>query len=264
MQPQPEMTDHAVDESIRAPGPHLIALEGRAVLEHAATIAMWPLLTTAPRGDGHPVLVFPGLGAPDVSTVLLRRYLQGQGYAPHGWKLGLNFGPRKGVLDACLARIAALRARHGRKVSLIGWSLGGIYARELAKMAPDDVRLVITLGTPFTGNLKASNARHFYELVSGDRIGASAMHWQLDAPPPVPTTSIYTRTDGVVAWQCCVQKEGPLTENIEVKASHVGLGVNGSVFYAIADRLAQPEGSWRPFQRSGMRKLFYGQAARVA
>ena len=109
-------------------------------------------------------------------------------------------------------------------MSLIGWSLGGLYARELAKLAPKDVRLVITLGTPFTGHPKATNAWRLYELVAGHKIGAPEIHEPLRVPPPVPTTSIYSRTDGVVAWPCCVEKEGPRAENIEVEASHLGNG----------------------------------------
>ena len=118
-----------------------------------------------------------------------------------------------------------LRKRHRKKVSLVGWSLGGLYARELAKLAPKDVRLVITLGTPFTGHPKATNAWRLYELVAGHKIGAPEIHEPLRAPPPVPTTSIYSRTDGIVAWQCCVEKEGPRAENIEVEASHFGHGI---------------------------------------
>ena len=264
MQQQSTITPKPDDEAAatRAPGPHLIALEGRALLEYSATIALWPVLCNAPRGDGHPVLVFPGLAAPDASTLLLRRYLQAQGYAPHRWKLGFNLGPRAGVLAACLRRIAELRARYDRKVSLIGWSLGGVYARELAKLAEDDVRLVITLGTPFTGDLKASNAWRLYEFTSGERIGASPLHRHLDQTPPVPTTSIYTRSDGVVAWQCSVQQESPLAENIEVRASPIGLGVNASVFNAIGDRLAQPEGAWKAFEPNGLWRIAYPDARR--
>ena len=151
-----------------------------------------------------------------------------------------------------------LRKRHRKKVSLVGWSLGGLYARELAKLAPRDVRLVITLGTPFTGHPKATNAWRLYEFVAGHKIGAPEMHEPLRAPPPVPTTSIFSRTDGIVAWPCCIEKEGARVENIEVESSHFGMGLNPAVLYAIADRLAQPVGKWRPFDRSaGIRAWVY-------
>ena len=246
------------DTTIRPPGRHLMLLEGIAApWEHAGALAMWPLLRLAPRGDGHPVLVIPGLGASDRSTRLLRRYLDVQGYSSHGWQLGTNLGPQGGKLEALRKRIAELHARQGSHVSLVGWSLGGIYARELAKMQPDCVRSVITLGTGFTGNLRATNASRFYEYASGEKLGSTPFHRQLWKNPEVPTTSIWSRTDGVVAWQCSVLEEGPLAENIKVRASHLGMGANPSVLLAIVDRLAQPQGQWRAFEKGGLRRLAY-------
>ena len=243
---------------LQAPGMLRLALEWRAGWELGATFAAGPILRRAPKGDGHPVLVFPGLIAGDITTVPLRRFLEGRGYAAHPWRQGTNLGPRDGVMERCLDHLRKLRREHGRKVSLIGWSLGGVYARELAKLAPKDVRLVITLGTPFTGHPKATNAWRLYEMVTGHRIGVPEVHEPLRSPPPVPTTSIFSRSDGVVAWQCSVEKEGPRTENIEVESSHAGLGLNPLALYAIADRLAQPERAWRPFDRgTGLRSWLY-------
>ncbi|MBS0447408.1 MAG: alpha/beta hydrolase [Proteobacteria bacterium] len=241
----------------RAPHIGLVALEARAPWEHAAALAAWPLLGHAPRGDGHPVLVLPGLGAGDATTVLLRRYLARQGFAPQPWMLGLNFGPRDGLLQALRERIAALHREHDRTVSLVGWSLGGVYARELAKLERAHVRCAVSLGSGFTGDLRATHARGFYEFVSGERIGDHALSGQLGVNPPLPTTSIYSRTDGVVAWPCSVLDEGPLAENIEVQSSHTGMGAHPAVLYALADRLAQPEGGWQPFDKSGWRRLVY-------
>ena len=245
------MSKNPQDTTIRPPGAHLMALESLAVWEHAAGIAAWPLLRLAPRGDGHPVLVLPGLGASDSSTALLRQYLTQQGYVTHGWELGRNLGPQGGKLEAMRQRVVDLKAEHGRKVSIVGWSLGGIYARELAKMEAASVRSVITLGTGFAGNLKATNASSFYEFVSGEKVGTTDFHRQLAVDPSVPTTSIYSRTDGVVAWQCSVLEESPIAENIEVRASHIGMGGNPAVLLAVADRLAQPEGEWKRFEKSG-------------
>jgi pimeloyl-ACP methyl ester carboxylesterase len=247
-----------VTNDIRPPDKLLLALEGgRALLEYHATLAALPILRSAAQGDGHSVLIFPGLTASDASTLTLREFLRTQGYKAHEWGLGLNLGPREGVLDACLDRVKKLRAESGRKVSLIGWSLGGIYAREMAKAVPDDVRCVITLGTPFRGNPRATNAWRIYEFASGERVD-SVEDGRFASPPPVPTTSIFSRTDGVVAWQCSVERETATAENIEVEASHIGLGVNPAAIYAIADRLAQPEGAWRKFdRRTGLRRLFY-------
>ncbi|MBU2410210.1 MAG: alpha/beta hydrolase, partial [Gammaproteobacteria bacterium] len=139
----------ATHEPIAAPSPLLLLAEGRALLEAGAAITLWPLLQMAPRGDGHSVLVLPGLVASDVSTKLLRRYLESRGYEAHGWGLGRNFGPRKGIEAGMLRKLDALHAESGRKVSLIGWSLGGVYARLLAWSRPEIVRSVITLGSPF-------------------------------------------------------------------------------------------------------------------
>ena len=250
-----------VDKQVRAPGALRLALEMRAPWEFGAAIAALPILRMAPLGDGHPVLVFPGLAASDLSTGLLRRYLADRNYVPHRWRQGRNLGPRPGVLADCERHLALLHNRYGRKVSLIGWSLGGIYARETAKKLPDCVRCVITLGTPFAGHPRATNAWQLYEAVSGERVDSRTDWEEIKRAPPVPTTSIYSRTDGIVAWQCSVQENGPSAENIEVEASHVGLGVNPAVLYAIADRLAQPEGAWQRFDRSGLKGLVYKDPA---
>ncbi len=242
---------------LRAPNAWLLMLEGRAPWEYAALLATMPWLKKLPRGDGHPVLVFPGLGAHDFTTAPLRAMLDSLGYTTQGWGQGFNFGPRAGVLEKTQADLVELHRRHGRKVSLLGWSLGGIYARELAKECPDLVRCVITLGTPFTGHPRATNAWRFFEMVSGHASNDPELMAQIRQTPPVPTTSIYSKTDGVVAWRCSVNEPGPLAENIEVQASHIGLGVNPIALYALADRLAQPDGEWQPFEPKGARRWFY-------
>ena len=171
------------------PGLGLLALEFRAPWEFTAVLPAWPALLRAPTGDGHPVVVFPGLSASDASTAPLRGYLGTIGYQPQGWNQGFNFGPRAGVLDAARRHIQARCDATGRKVSLIGWSLGGVYARELAKEMPESVRCVITLGTPFAGPPKSTNAWRIYELTSGRNIDREAERFQLHEAPPVPTTA---------------------------------------------------------------------------
>ena len=158
-----------------------------------------------------------------------------------------------------MERLAELRERYDCKVSLIGWSLGGVYARLLANRSPEDVRCVITLGTPFNANPKANRSWKLFEWVSGSRIDEvpDETFAQIRNTPPVPTTSIYSVTDGVVAWQCSVDGHGPLAENIQVPGSHIGLGANPLVLYAILDRLAQPEGDWQRFERSGFKRVLY-------
>ena len=243
------------------PSAWLLAMEFRAFWEFGAVLPAWPALQRAPGGDGHPVIVFPGLSANDGSTVPLRRYLGSLGYAAAGWNQGFNFGPRAGVLGAARQQLEETFKSTGRKVSLIGWSLGGVYARELAKLLPHMVRSVITLGTPFAGPPKSTHAWRIYELASGHAIDQDSQHYDLPAAPPVPTTSVYSRSDGIVAWQGSIQapsRANPYTENVEVIASHVGLGLNPSAWWAVADRLSQAEGQWRPFERKrGLHGLIF-------
>lgn len=253
-------------KEIQAPGWFLMALEARAPWEFGVSLLATPILKTAPKGDGHPVLVFPGLAAGDFTTLVLRNFLRDRGYAAYAWEQGLNFGPRPGVVEACVARVKRLRDEHGRTVSLIGWSLGGVYAREIAKIASKDVRQVITLGTPFSGHPKATNAWRLYELASGQRLADDERVAELKKTPPVPTTSIFSRTDGVVAWQCSTEKETARSENIEVHASHLGMSMNPTTLYAVADRLAQPEGKWKRFDRdghTGIKRLLYRNPQRT-
>jgi pimeloyl-ACP methyl ester carboxylesterase len=253
--------NEAVDRS-KPPSRLLLALEVRGIWEFQAFLAAYPLLRGAPRGDGHPVLVLPGLAASDVSTKPLRTYLNAQGYAAHGWKQGPNHGPQSGVEARIDARLAELAHRYDRKVSLIGWSLGGVFAREAARRSADLVRQVITLGSPFANEPKASNAWRLYEALSGRLVDDWPGREAMKLPPPVPSTAIYSRSDGIVAWQGCREQESATTENIEVEGSHSGLGYNPMALYAIADRLALPEGDWRPFDRSGLRGLLYSDPRR--
>jgi pimeloyl-ACP methyl ester carboxylesterase len=152
-----------------------------------------------------------------------------------------------------------LNDTHGRKVSLVGWSLGGLYARQLAKLMPQRVRSVITLGSPFAGAPKSTNAWRVYEMASGRRADEedSRFGGSLSVAPPVPTTAIFSRTDGICAWQGCMEKSSARSESIEVESSHCGMGHHPAVVYAVADRLAQPEGAWKPFDRSGWRAMVY-------
>lgn len=240
----------------------------RALAEFGSLPLAAPLLMTAPRGDGHPVLVLPGFITTDMSTTVLRRYLDRLGYDAHAWELGRNLGPkaigREG--ERLVARLEEIHAQTGRKVSLIGWSLGGVMARQVARRLPDAVRQIITLGSPFAGDPKASNVWRTYERLTGQKIGDKDTQAQLRESAtvlPVPSTAIFSKGDGIVAWQTCREPEGATTDNIEVRGSHIGLGVNPVVLYAIADRLTQPEGAWKPFNRSGLRALLYPSSGHI-
>jgi pimeloyl-ACP methyl ester carboxylesterase len=246
-------------ETLSPPSRGLMLLEGRAIPELGAFVGMLPLLAMSPKGDGHPVLVLPGLLASDVSTKPLRSFLNGQGYAASGWGLGRNLGLREGLRDGLIALLRDLNEAQGRKVSLIGWSLGGLYARQLAKIFPDRVRSVITLGSPFASSPKSTNAWRIYEMTSGRRADESDPQFggDLAGPPPVPTTAIFSRTDGVCAWRGCMDATSARSESIEIESSHCGMGHNPAAVYAIADRLSQPEGAWKPFERKGWRAFVF-------
>jgi pimeloyl-ACP methyl ester carboxylesterase len=245
------------------PGPPsawLLAIEGaRAAFEWSTLALSWPMLGSAPRGDGHPVLVFPGLIANDATTWPLRRFLERQNYAVQPWGMGFNRGPRDGLLEKLVENIQSLHQRYGTKVSLVGWSLGGVIARVLAAQLPEHVRNVVTLGSPHGGDPKASHAWRVFESVSGFKVDDPALQGLLHSKPQMPMTSLLSKSDGVVNWQLSLLPDSPMTENIEVLASHLGMGANPAVLWALADRLAQPEGHWQPLTRDGWKLMFYGR-----
>jgi pimeloyl-ACP methyl ester carboxylesterase len=257
-----EMSQGFTGPKLKPPSGAMILAEARAILELNASLMLSPVLMAAPRGDGHPVLALPGFLASDVSTTLLRRYIGLLGYEPHAWDLGRNFGGVYRMRQLLRDRLAFIHDAAGRKVSLIGWSLGGVYARDLALHMPHAVRSVTTLGSPFANDVTASSIRKLYETLSGELISDAKIEdiQSLAGDLPVPATSIFTKTDGIVHWRTCLLKEGSRAENIEiVLASHTGLGVNAAALWAIADRLAQKEGEFRPFNRWGPFALAYGR-----
>jgi pimeloyl-ACP methyl ester carboxylesterase len=246
---------------LRPPSKLLWLAEYRALWELGFSLAATPLLLSAPRGDGHPVLVLPGFLVSDISTSLLRRYLGLLGYDAYGWELGRNFGGIARMRAKLRDRLRQIHDQTGKKVSLVGWSLGGVYARDLALAMPYAVRSVITLGSPFTRSPHASNISDVYEFVSGEGPWDEGTH-EFDAIAgalPMPSTTIWSKVDGVVSWKSSVLASGARSENIEVLgASHIGLGANAAVLWAVADRLAQREGSFAPFARGGPFAIAYG------
>lgn len=234
----------------------------RALVSAGALAAGTPLLRLAPRGEPHPVVVLPGWLASDVSTRTLRGWLRRLGYPVVGWDLGRNHGPRPEVVDGVRELVQRLADEHGGPVSIVGQSLGGIFARRLAERSPRLVRQVVSLGSPFA----AAPAR---PRRPATRTGTYREYRRLravaDVRPapalPVPSTSIYSRWDGVVDWRTCLQQEGPTSENVAVHAAHLGMGVDPAVLWVVADRLAQPRDGWRPFRRPErlpLRALFPG------
>ena len=243
--------------------------ELRALFEVMSLAPAQPMLRAAPRGDGHPVLVFPGFFTADRSTARLRNFLNTKGFIAYGWDEGRNPGLREELYLRLRDRLIELTDAHQRPVSLVGWSLGGIYARLLAHQYPDQVRQVVTLASPFNvsaGNREAVSGavERLYERMNPDQASDPLLEhqdtWRL--PPPVPSTAIYSEGDGVAHWSFCVDDEDDFTENLQIPSSHMGMTHNPLVLYAVADRLSQPEGRWRPFRwlPRHLAKLLPGQA----
>lgn len=242
------------------PNPLWAFTEGRAMFEFAAFYASRMMLANLPKGDGHSVLVMPGFMASNSSTVPMRGLLEDLGYDVHGWNSGRNVRISEELIDRLERQITRLYEVSERPVSLIGWSLGGVLARELAKLHPEKTRLVISLGSPISDDRGHTNVARLFQFFNGKKPEAirNGQFTGLDEAPPVPTTSILSKTDGVVHWRGSVQEPGPSpTENIQVYASHLGLGVNPSVMIAIADRLAQDEDEWMPFEAEPFRAWMY-------
>jgi pimeloyl-ACP methyl ester carboxylesterase len=248
---------------IRPPSPLLFAIESRGILGIARLFAAAPFLAAAPRGEPQPVIVLPGMGGGDRSTLAIRRYLGFLGYQAHGWNRGRNIRPAGADVEPVAAQISALHAATGMRVSLVGWSRGGIIAREASRLAPEAVRMVITLGSPFAAPA-ATNVMTGWRLITGERFMAASAEQlrRLALPPPVPSTSIFSRGDGVVAWQACQEVDGPNRENVEIRGSHIGLGFNATALWVIADRLAQPLGTWTPFRPGALAAALFPRRRR--
>jgi pimeloyl-ACP methyl ester carboxylesterase len=244
---------------LRPPGLGLLLAEARGIFEFNASLLLSPLLLRAPRGDGHPVLTLPGFLASDLSMAPMRRYLSELGYDTRAWRMGRNIGGVARMRAALLDRLTEIHRDSGRKVSIVGWSLGGVYARDLALQAPEMVRYVVTLGSPFAGDVRATNATRLYEALTGETAeDNSELKRAIAGDLPVPATSIYSKSDGIVNWRTCRLNPSDRSENIEVYlASHVGLGVNPAALWAVADRLAQGEGQFHQFDRSGPFAIAY-------
>lgn len=243
------------------PSPLYTALESRALLEMALLPSSLPLLLTAPRGDGHPVLLVPGFVGDAGSMAGLKLFLRNRGYRVDDWGLGRNVGFQRKHARALEQKIRFLHHLHGRKVSLVGWSLGGVFALLAAHQLPECVRGVVTLGSPVSSDPQRSDSpaivKALYRLVAHP-MGPVAHAAHADArllrqPPPMPVSCLYSETDGVVPpHEATIHGEDGRHENIRVPGSHMGLGFNALVLWIVADRLAQPEDGWRPFEPRGL------------
>ena len=243
------------------PDPLHQAIEFRAFWEFLTLPWALPALLTAPKGDGHPVLLLPGFMSSERPLQPLKAYLGNRGYAVDTWGFGRNVGFQEKHAKALVQKIRYLHHKHGRKVSLVGWSLGGAFAMFGAHQASECVRSVITLGSPVSpepgSRSTAAAVRALYRMVAHP-LGPIAHAAQprtrrLRVPPPLPVSCLYSISDGVVPPQdATIDGDPRLHENIRVPGSHVGLGFNPVVMWIVADRLAQPEDGWQPFQPAGL------------
>lgn len=242
------------------PHPLHSLIEGRALFEMATLPWSLPLLTSAPRSDGHPVLLLPGFIGDDASLFALKVFLRNRGCDVETWGFGRNVGFQRKHALALEQKVRYIHHRSGRKVSLVGWSLGGVFALYAAHQAPECVRCVIALGSPVNvgadGGETSRVVKALYRLIAHP-MGPAAHATQprarsMRGPPPVPTACLYSLTDGVVPPQdATIEGDPAMHENIRVPGSHLGLGFNPIVLWIVADRLAQPQGAWRPFAPGG-------------
>lgn len=260
-----EPVQDPVPEYLRAvglrPGAALYLTEPARGMFDAAMLPLGaPWLARAPRGDGHGVLVLPGLLAADGSTRPLRMFLRRKGHYVRGWRLGRNYGPTESVLDGMPGGLRDLAERTEGPVSIIGWSLGGIYARHLARQHPGLVRQVITLGSPFgVAHGHRTRADATFERLGSlhARGGRVPPRRDLSAAVNVPSTSLYSKLDGVVGWRSCLGPTTPSHQNVEVRCSHLGFGFDPATMWVVADRLARPVTDWAPFEAPRLLRPLY-------
>lgn len=216
----------------------------RAIFQYFVSFGKRNFSTPKVKGDGHPVFVIPGLMNNSWTTYFLRRYLNRIGYQAIDWGLGLNTGKLKN-LEVLSKKVQKIHFETGEKVTLVGFSLGGVMARELAKMNPNITRCLITKGSPFRGLNIKNNVTWIYHLVnpkSKSLESDPAFFARFEVPAPVPTFAMYSKTDGIVPWQGCMEVESDLHQNIEFNVSHFEFGVHGGVFETIGEILPQTKG----------------------
>jgi hypothetical protein len=247
---------------IKRPSKLLLVTEGyRCFSELSSYYATASYLKKKTKnGDGHPVLVIPGFMATDLSTTILRKFLKEKGYTPYAWELGRNLGYEKYWFDV-VDRFLAVHKETEQPISIIGWSLGGVFARHVARLHPDKVRQIITLGSPFAGIKKPNNASWLYRLIANEKVEDLEHEFltNLPKPLPIPTTSIYSKADGIVSWKTCIEEElSETSQNIQVRGSHIGLGVNPTVLKLITNRLQFSKDNWEKFTpKSRLEKMMF-------
>jgi pimeloyl-ACP methyl ester carboxylesterase len=198
-----------------------------------------PRLARAPRGDGGPVVDIPGWRAPESSMAPLRAYLRRLGHDARTWGFGTNLGNPQRDAERMARSVADLSAETGRRVGLVGWSLGGVIAREVAREVPEHVSCVITYGTPIVGGPMHTVAAGSYEPGFGDQVDGILDELNASRPIRVPILSIFSRRDGIVSWPACIDRASPNVRHVEVNSTHLGLGIDPDVWLLVARELAR-------------------------
>ena len=220
--------------------PPSLTLWAQEALQIPALLAS-PLLRAVPipSGQGQPVIVLPGFMTTDVSSIRLRRSLNAAGYRAFGWELGRNLGARADMLERLSGRVAAVHRAHGGPVALIGWSLGGVFAREVAKLVPDQVSLVMTLGSPFSGDMRANNAWRFYEAINDHPVDDPPIALTLSVKPPVPTIAVWSQRDGIISAPSARGLPHESDRQVEVACRHLNYARSPVGIRAIGGLLAE-------------------------
>lgn len=228
-------------QEIAPPGLMLRLLEGRAAAEAGQLMLQLPVLRLlAKRGRGEPVMVLPGFMADDASTVVLRRFLNDIGYRARGWGLGINRRRMLDFLSPVSDLVAGMADEHDQRIILVGWSRGGIIAREVARDRPDVVSKVVTIGSPVKGGTAVSSIGQWVRRETGltPEQMSRLLRERQERPICVPIRAIYSKLDGVVAWRACIDDVNPDVEHFEISGSHTGMGFNVEVFRLLPNLLA--------------------------
>ena len=226
-----------LDEPAGPPSTRTALGELGSALGAVRLVGALPRLSVAPRGDGHLVVDIPGWRAPEVTGAPLRAYLRALGYDARGWGFGTNLGDPRRDVERLAGRVLHLVDREGAPASLVGWSLGGVIAREVARRHPDAVRRVVTYGTPVVGGPTHTTIARAQGAGSGTGRVTRDLH--AAAPIRVPLTAVFSRRDGIVSWQACIDRTTPGVEHVEVSSTHLGMGVDPDVWAVVADRLSR-------------------------
>ncbi len=233
----------ACPEEYQSGKPRLVRLLGEAQVLLEPVRRQRRKLAIAPTANPQVVMLLPGFGAHPMRMRYLARQMEAAGHIAKRWGLGFNWGPTEQAFDAVEARLLELLARHGRKVVLVGWSLGGLYAREIAKRQPQAVAKVVTMGSPFSGSPRANNVWRAYQFITGHSVDAPPVAAELPVKPPVETVALWSANDGVIAPRCAAGRPGERDRAIPLRCTHMGFTYDPQVVETVLAELESVQAS---------------------